>query len=459
MTRRIDLKLALTLCIVGLSALSFAAASVFVLIEADVKSQARTREAADLVARNLAIQLAQSAWARTSPQPFPELERSSALLHIPGLCIAFKPVDGAVVQRICGGTESDDHKVPGSFAWLYRQIFHPGREVAQAVMDGDQVRGYAVVLVDPASEIGAAWRETSHLLGVIGVTLVGMCFLVFGGLTLVLRPTRTVLRGLERLAEGDLSARLPEFGINELSHVATGFNRLAENLDANIRERIELTKRLIATQEDERQNLARELHDEFGQCLAGIAAAAASAGQTARSDCPDLLPECEMIGKTAVEMMETLRGALMRLRPPDIAQLGLTASLQGLVAAWNGRERGHTRFRLEVSGNVEELPENLSLGLYRIAQEAITNAAKHAEAKTVKVCLRNEAPQIELVVEDDGKASDINLPGKAGMGLLGIRERIVTLGGTLSLSIGRPTGLKLRAVFPLPEDGHERPAA
>jgi methyl-accepting chemotaxis protein len=252
MARRIDLKLALTLCIVGLSALSFAAASIFVLIEADAKSQARNRDAADLVARNLAIQLAQSAWARTSPQPFPELERSSALLHIPGLCIGFKPLDGTVVQRICGGTASDDHKVPVSFAWLYRQIFHPGREATQAVMDGGRIAGYALVLVDPASEIGEAWRETSHLLGVIGVTLVGMCFLVFGGLTLVLRPTRTVLRGLERLAEGDLSARLPEFGINELSHVATGFNRLAENLDANIRERIELTKRLIATQEDER---------------------------------------------------------------------------------------------------------------------------------------------------------------------------------------------------------------
>ena len=93
-------------------------------------------------------------------------------------------------------------------------------------------------------------------------------------------------------------------------------------------------------QDDERRHLARELHDEFGQSLAAIRALAASARQTAAQDCPALLAECDGIARTATDMMETLRGALFRLRPPDVDELGLVASLEGLVAGWNGRSRG-----------------------------------------------------------------------------------------------------------------------
>ena len=76
-------------------------------------------------------------------------------------------------------------------------------------------------------------------------------------------------------------------------------------------------------------------------------------------------------------MMETLRGALLRLRPPDVEELGLTLSLESLVASWNGVERGRTRFEI-AAATVDDLPPGACDSLYRIAQEAITNAAKHA---------------------------------------------------------------------------------
>ena len=79
-------------------------------------------------------------------------------------------------------------------------------------------------------------------------------------------------------------------------------------------------------------------------------------------------------------MMETLRGTLFRLRPPDVEELGLVASLEGLVAGWNGRSRGETRFSIRFDGAFETLPATISASLYRIVQEALTNAAKHAVA-------------------------------------------------------------------------------
>jgi signal transduction histidine kinase len=156
-------------------------------------------------------------------------------------------------------------------------------------------------------------------------------------------------------------------------------------------------------------------------------------------------------------MMETLRGALFRLRPPDVEELGLAASLDGLVAGWNGRSRGQPRFELKITGDVEALPAVVGDNLYRIAQEAITNAAKHAEASHVMLRLAmREAVDgdgegveraIELMVEDDGRASERAV--RSGMGLLGMRERVASLGGRLSFEARPNAGAVLRVVIPV----------
>src|SRR5262249_36379025 len=186
----------------------------------------------------------------------------------------------------------------------------------------------------------------------------------YAALARALRPTRLIRAGLERIAANDLSARLPPFDLAELSAIRDVFNQLAESLDRTLAERSELTRRLIALQDDERRHLAREMHDEFGQCLAAIRALAASAGQTAAQACPALLSECESIERTAAHMAETLRGALFRLRPPDVDELGLAVSLEGLIVGWNGRSRGRTRFEVRLGDGCEHLPSAVGAGLY-----------------------------------------------------------------------------------------------
>jgi signal transduction histidine kinase len=457
----IDLKLRLALQVVALSGFCFLAASAYVVLESGWAAQARARAIAGLLAKGLELQQNQLHWVKPAINPFPDLERIATPLMAPGLCMAYKSKDGETVERLCSGVQSDEMAAPVLFAKLYRSVFHPGQEVTHPVLFGNKIEGIAAVTLDPGSLIAQSWRETSQLLAIMAVTLVALCALVYFALARALRSTKIVVAGLERLAANDLSTRLPPFDLAELSAIGNVFNTLAAALQSALAERNTLTKRLIQVQDEERRHLARELHDEFGQCLAAIAAVAASAGETAKAECTALVPQCQRIAQTVAQMMETLRGTLFRLRAPDVEEFGLITSLQSLVAGWNSGSRGRTHFELGISNSFEGLPAHFGTNLYRIAQEAITNAAKHAEATRIwlNLCMRKadaasphpSAYEIELTVTDDGKASPPDLTAKSGMGLLGMRERVVALGGRLSFEPQGHAGSILRAVIPAPQ--------
>jgi signal transduction histidine kinase len=456
--KSIDLKLRLTFRVAGLAASCFLAASTYAMIEADRAARARVAAVAEAAAAALRLQHAQASWVKPAPVSFPDISRLNTGFSASGLCIAYRTQSGVTRQQICNGPSAGADNFPASFAFLYTHIFDPGRQVARPLDPANAALGEMVVFENPRSVIAQAWQETSAPLGVMAVTLVALCFLVHAALARALRPTRLIVGGLERLAVNDLSARLPDFDLAELSRIKDVFNHLAASLDRTVTERNELTRRLIAVQDEERQILARELHDEFGQCVAAISAMAAAAGQTARDDCPALLAECQTIQKTASTMMETLRGALIRLRHPETDRFGLVLSVENLVAGWNSRSHGATHYAMEASGGFQSLPAELASNIYRIAQEALTNAARHACATRVQLrllrhargCAARHDGDIELVVQDNGTLSDLDHLGRAGMGLLGMRERIAILGGRLSIEPGQPSGLILRAVIPVP---------
>ena len=456
---RSDLKYRLTLRIVAVSALCFAATSAYFLFDTDRWARARIDTIAEITAKTLTLQQSKINWVNNPRGEFPDLQNIATPLMAPGLCIAYRTNNGDFLQRICGGAQSEDADPPTLFVALYRNLFDPGRETVRPVVSRGEKVGEAVVWVDPATLTALAWHEAGRLIVVMIVTLLLLCGLVYAALARALRPTRLICAGLEGIAANDLSTRLPPFDLAELSAIRDVFNHLAESLGTALAERQELTRRLIALQDDERRHLARELHDEFGQCLVAIRALAASAGQSAARDCPSLASECDSIARTAAQMMETLRGTLFRLRPPDVDELGLAASLEGLIAGWNGRSRGRTRFEIRLCGGFDGLPAAFGANLYRIAQEALTNAAKHAEATQVVLRLTmREAPsiggedmtrEIELAVDDDGRASEHDRAVKSGMGILGMRERVASLGGRLSFEAGGNHGFALRVVIPL----------
>ena len=448
MWSRFDLKVRLTLQVAAVLALCFAAISAYFLIDADKALRGRLDAVAVIAAKTLELQQSKMQWANNPRADFPDLHLVAASVMAPGLCLAFRAPHGEILQRICGGAADEGHDPPQLFAAIYRRVFDPGREVSRPVMSQGEAVGEAVVWVDPAVLTAEAWHEAGRMTAALAIALPLLCMLVYAALARALRPTRLIRAGLQRIAANDLTARLPPFDLAELSAIRDGFNRLAQTLSDALAERNELTRRLIATQDDERLHLARELHDEFGQSLTAIRALAASMCQSAAQECPGLLAECDGIARTATDMSETLRGALFRLRPPDIDELGLAASLEGLIAGWNGRLRGRPRFEIGFSGSLVNLPGIVSANLYRIVQEALTNAAKHAGATRVAMRLQmHGATGIELAIDDDGEPG--RGVGKSGMGLLGMRERVAALGGRLTFGAGPNGGSALRVVIPL----------
>lgn len=452
MWNRSDLKLRLTLRVAAVAALCFAAISAYFLIDADRAVQARIDGIADLAAKTLELQQGKIQWMSNPRTNFPDLDNIASAVMAPGLCLAFRAANGDMQQRFCGGAPGRASEPPQAFAAFYRALFEPGREAVRPVTSRGARIGDAVVWVDPAVLTAEAWHEAGRLIAALALALPLLCILVYAALARALRPTQLVRAGLERIAANDLSARLPPFDLAELSAIRDVFNHLAESLEAALAARSELTRKLIALQDEERRHLARELHDEFGQSLAAIRALAASARQTAAQDCPSLLSECDGIARTATGMAETLRGALFRLRPPDVEELGLVASLDGLIAGWNGRSRGQTRFEIGFSGTFDHLPPAVSANLYRIVQEALTNGAKHAGATRVTLQLTMRDGDIDLVVADDGRPNETAV--KSGMGLLGMRERVAALGGRLNFEANPDRGCTLRVLIPaaVPDD-------
>ncbi|ODN68367.1 sensor histidine kinase [Methylobrevis pamukkalensis] len=150
------------------------------------------------------------------------------------------------------------------------------------------------------------------------------------------------------------------------------------------------------------------------------------------------------------QMMTTLKGALARLRPPDVDDLGLDGCLADLVSRWNALGRGRALVHLHVHGEIGDVPRETAVNVYRIAQECITNAARHGAPgrRTVDLHLRAEPDgTVRLTVEDDGGGDPATVETGGGFGVIGIRERLASIGG--ALQVGRTTtGLSVSARVP-----------
>jgi two-component system sensor histidine kinase UhpB len=216
-----------------------------------------------------------------------------------------------------------------------------------------------------------------------------------------------------------------------------------------------LAQQYLELQESERKALARELHDELGQYLNVIKLDAVGI----RDDQRPLPAATVSRAGTIVENCNHIHGALatlMReLRPPGLDELGLAAALEHCLETWRARLPG-VALQLAIAGDFATLPEGISVTLYRLVQEALTNIAKHAAARRVAIRLDHAAsaeaqgPQISLTVRDDGVGSAPGVPTR-GLGLIGMRERVLALGGTLALTSAPGQGFELSVKIPVPQ--------
>lgn len=354
---------------------------------------------------------------------------------------------------------------------------------------------WGVLVRQDESAVFATTRSLRRTILWLAPILLGVALLfAWGAARSVRRPIIALTDSAERIAYGNLNEPIPELGTDEVGRLSRSFEQMRmalrasmehvgranQELERRVEERTrelgglyrqlqerdeareELLRKVISAQEDERKRLARELHDETSQTLSALAmkietAVAAWPAEASR----ERLIEARAL---TVRTLEELHRLIFDLRPSVLDDLGLVSAIR-----WYAERHLEPRgiaVRFESSGFDTRLMPELETALFRVAQEAITNIAKHSGADAVLIqCLQRDEG-ITIEIEDDGEGfSPGSLPPPAarerGLGLLGMQERIELFGGTLEIDSAPGSGTRIAVAVPLDapkgDDAHAAP--
>lgn len=300
------------------------------------------------------------------------------------------------------------------------------------------VVGTVILVVSPATV------SSPVLLTEVVVLTVGLAVILVAN-ALLLRSSLTPLDRLARLMEQvDLlrpGQRLPETGNGAVSHLIRNFNAMLARLEA---ERGASSAQAIAAQEAERHRIAQELHDEVGQSLTAVLLGLKRAADRAPRELRD---ELSAVRETARSSLDEVRQVARRLRPGVLEDLGLVSALTALSADFTTLTGLTVRSRFDAS--LPELKPPVELVLYRIAQEGLTNIARHAAANEVTLTLTGHDTSVTLRLEDNGKGLH---DSREGAGIRGMRERAILVGADFTIDSKPGGGTELRLDIPVAHD-------
>jgi two-component system sensor histidine kinase UhpB len=220
-----------------------------------------------------------------------------------------------------------------------------------------------------------------------------------------------------------------------------------------------LIHKSLAVQEEERRHLARELHDELGQCMTAIQADAELIHELSKTSNPKIETSASAILNVSARIYGVVHSMMQRLRPGVLDDLGLVAAIEEEVDAWRSRHPS-VRVSLDTAPDLPSLGESSNISLYRIVQESLTNIAKHANATEVTITLEaadnSGNPVVTLEITDNGKGLQSDLRSR-GLGLIGMRERVEALNGRFEVLSNPGRGVTIRAEVPANEETAQSP--
>ena len=321
---------------------------------------------------------------------------------------------------------------------------------------GQAVLGMLYVEV-PATAPGIGGVTVSPDLVRTGLVLLLAAFPV--GVAFGLLSTRRLTRRLGRLAaltqrvgDGDFGLRVPVRGHDEVSRLEENFNRMAGQLQSWL----DATRQLGAAnaRHEERTRIARELHDSISQELFSLSVLAGGLRRALPAKSP-VLPQVEIMERTAGDTMREMRSLLLALRPVALEEADLPRALEGVCQAYRDRLGIPVRAEIDLAGiEPDGLPPAVEHAMLRVTQEAVGNAARHADPARITVRLRANGAQAMLEIADDGRGFDVGAPPQqegGGLGLHTMRDRVTELGGLLTVNSAPGEGTTIRARFPLRE--------
>lgn len=307
-----------------------------------------------------------------------------------------------------------------------------------------------------------AWDDLTRLLLIAGVMLVLVNGLAFWLVGRTLAPFPVIADGLGRIQQGNLGYRLPPLPGEEARAIGAAFNRMAQAVEdkvqaerkaleaeAKLEERSELARVVEQRVDEERRLIAHELHDEFSQSVTAIRSLALAIATQGGARDPATGDVARLIAEEAARLYDAMHGLIPRLVPLSLDTLGLAETLESLVRDWQSR---YPAVMLSLRhGLSADLGPSVTLAIYRVVQEGLINALRHAQAGHVDIGVESDAHHVRVTITDDGIGlpADWSRPGH--FGLRGLAERLAHLGGVLDVANSTPRGVRLSAEIPLAE--------
>jgi two-component system sensor histidine kinase UhpB len=308
---------------------------------------------------------------------------------------------------------------------------------------------------NPMSEFAEIEQRVGKDLALLALALLAMSAAIYWMVRRGLQPISQVQAALANLQAGHLETRLPRFRLRDVDDISQRFNQCAAAMQEAAVQRRDLTRRIIEAEEEERKRLARELHDELGQSLTAIKVDAAYIAREAANSAPKIVASAHAIEKLSSNIMELIRSMLARLRPHGLETVGLRETLHDLVNGWQARVADRFHCSLHIRGNIDVLPPDLNITVYRLIQECLTNAVRHSRARMITLRLSIEQQRVLVDVTESEMSENAAAVGASGAGLLGMRERVEAHGGALTLDFNPAGGLSLHAWVPVASQNSE----
>jgi two-component system sensor histidine kinase UhpB len=359
---------------------------------------------------------------------------------------------------------SESSQVPEWFVTL----IHPEQTtVAVPIVVNGRPSGSLVITSHPTDEIAEIWDGIVTQIGVGSAIVAALLLITMTVVSRALQPIQSLSDAMTAIEAGLYDTRVEPSGSPELAAICRKLNHLASVLGTSVEDKRRLAERVVSLQDVERKQIARDLHDEFGPYLFALRAHASSLMQLADAPAPDLDALRKRIGAMSDQvnaLQQSNRRVLERLRPVGLAELGLADALAALLRLWRETHPGVT-IETTISPARDARGETAELTIYRIIQEALTNVFRHAGATRVDITIEPAAALRQGPVETGTTMVRISdngagLPAdyRQGLGMIGMRERVLALGGTMTVaSTGH--GVTVEALVPCATDPNRSAAS
>jgi two-component system, NarL family, sensor histidine kinase UhpB len=317
-------------------------------------------------------------------------------------------------------------------------------------------KGRIVLQADASRATLDGWDDLRPMLWIVLVGFVLANLLVYALVSRALKPVRLLIGGLDQVARGAYDARLPALSGHEGRQISLAFNGMAQSVQDSVQARRqaqeatqaladnrELTQLIQTRIEQERGAIARELHDEMGQQVTAIKSMGLAIARKAEGHDDMIERSARLVMGCADQIYDGVHRLIAKLRPLALDRFGLRDALQDLL---DDRRAHHAEvaMNLSTSGDLEGLDDDVATAAYRIVQEALSNALRHAQASRVDVTLEASKQGLQLQVQDNGTGRLAQFESAGHYGLMGMRERAQALGGQLALEQVEPAGVRVR---------------